>query len=218
MSSFVRVGWQCELAISSEGPITLRRKWPDGVDLLVVDDYELDSVFETACQPWAKKVMVIEDSPNRMHNADILVNQNINSRAVDYIKLVPDKCNLLVGPGYSLLSDAFIKKRKTRVPRKMPIRSPARLLVSLGGGDTDHIFRVIKGISLLKRDTKVTVVVNSSTKVKEVENYGFQALCNVNIEEMADLIISLVVVFPADPVIAITGISRFNLCNKPNCW
>jgi len=206
MSSFSRAGWECKLAVSSEGPRTLRRKWPEGADLLVVDDYDVDSVFENACRPWAKKIMVIEDLTNRFHNVDILVNQNISSRISDYRNLVPADCKVLAGPGFALLSDAFINKRKTKVPRSIRTGHPARILVSLGGGDNDQISKIMKAISTLKVDTEVTVVVTSKTSVKEVKDFGFQVRCNVSKEEMADLVAD------ADIGVGAGGVSLLERC------
>ena len=206
MLSFSRAGWECKVAVSSEEPRALQQKWPDGVDLLVVDDYDVDSVFESACRPWAKKIMAIEDLTNRVHNVDILVNQNINSRTTDYQNLVPADCKVLVGPGFALLSDAFINKRKMKVPRGIRTRHPARILVSFGGGDNDQLSKIMRAISTLKDDTEVTVVVTSKTRVKEVKDFGFQARCNVSMEEMADLVAD------ADIGVGAGGVSLLERC------
>ena len=39
---------------------SLRSRFADGVDCLVVDDYRLDQHFEMACRKWTKKIFVID--------------------------------------------------------------------------------------------------------------------------------------------------------------
>ena len=51
----------------------LRNRWPDGCDLLVIDDYALDETFEPGFRPWAKRSLVLEDIPNRRLAGDLVL-------------------------------------------------------------------------------------------------------------------------------------------------
>ena len=78
----------------------LKETLPEGVDLLVVDHYGLDAVFETACRPWANKVLVIDDLADRSHDADLLLDQTLGRNVGDYHQLVPGHCRILSGPQF----------------------------------------------------------------------------------------------------------------------
>src|SRR5579872_7307234 len=45
----------------------------EGADLLVVDHYGRDAVFETACRAFARKILVLDDMTGHRHDCDILV-------------------------------------------------------------------------------------------------------------------------------------------------
>src|SRR5690606_35584253 len=87
------LGWQCAFAVSAETlsvmprlagtevrqlsgsdePEELARLWPGGCDLLVVDHYERDAAFETACRSWARRLAAIDDLPGRPHVAPCVI-------------------------------------------------------------------------------------------------------------------------------------------------
>ena len=103
----VKKGWMCALAsrrdtfetvpvllnsgiefYSFQGPeneegLELRRQWPAGCELLIVDHYQRDEAFESACRGWAERIMVVDDLANRYHDCDILLDQTFGRREKD---------------------------------------------------------------------------------------------------------------------------------------
>ena len=83
------------------------------VDRLVVDNYALDIAWEQEMRPFVDEIFVIDDLANREHDCDILLDQNFYlAKENRYIGLVPEGCNLLLGPHYALLREDFYEARK----------------------------------------------------------------------------------------------------------
>jgi UDP-2,4-diacetamido-2,4,6-trideoxy-beta-L-altropyranose hydrolase len=118
------------------------------VDWLVVDHYGLDSWWETACRPYAKKIMVLDDLADRIHDCDILVNQNYYVDTADlYKNQVPSHCKKLIGPYYALLRPEFSEARKKSVSRDGVVQ---RLMVFLGGANYHNVtLKILSGIAHL---------------------------------------------------------------------
>lgn len=121
---------------SDETAAWLRETWPCGADLLVVDSYRLDAGFESDCRPWAKKILVIDDLADRPHDCDLLLDTNYGREEEDYRGLVPETCQLLVGPSFALLRSEFPARRAEALARRREGMSVERVFVSFGGGDT----------------------------------------------------------------------------------
>lgn len=136
------------------------------VDTLVVDHYALDWRWEREVQNVADKIIVIDDLADRVHDCDILLDQNLGRTPADYSQMVPATCRLLIGPGYALLRPEFAQLRTTSLQRsRHPVR---RVLVSLGGMDKDNVTcRVIEAVNTLPTtlDVHLTVVMGSHSPV-----------------------------------------------------
>lgn len=139
--------------------------FPDGLDWLVVDQYQLDALWECALRPHARKIMVIDDIANRRHECDLLLDQNYESTE-RYRKLVPENCCLLLGPKFALLRPEYAEYRKSMKSRN---RGMQRALVFFGGSDD----RNITGLSveaLSERDLRnldVDVVIGANYRHRE---------------------------------------------------
>ncbi len=90
------------VAIAAEAP-----------DWLIVDHYALDASWEKAVAPVDARVMVLDDLANRPHACDLLLDQGVAHRPVDYVELVPDRTRMLLGPAYALLSPELVDLRPT---------------------------------------------------------------------------------------------------------
>lgn len=102
-----------------------------GIDWLIVDNYALDARWEQRVRPFVKKIMVIDDLADRVHDCDLLLDQNFYDCYDSlYADLVPPHCAKLLGPDYLLLRNEFLG-----LPRK-PVRKQVRhLLITMGGSD-----------------------------------------------------------------------------------
>jgi UDP-2,4-diacetamido-2,4,6-trideoxy-beta-L-altropyranose hydrolase len=166
--------------------------FPDGVDWLVVDHYELDAEWERLIRTIADNVFVIDDLANRAHDCDLLLDQNyyinLESR---YNGLLPDSCSKLLGPSFVLLRDEFDTQKRTLRERDGSIK---RILVFFGGSDhTNQTQRVLDALNLLQlKDIEIDVVVGiSNPHLESIKTYCAQSsalnfYCQVS--NMAELI------------------------------
>lgn len=101
-------------------------------DWLIVDHYELDSVWESTLRQFVGRVFAIDDL-GRKHDCDLLLDQNLESAIHElYAERVPYGCKKLLGPRYALLRQQFGAARVNRAKKDGPVR---RVLVFFGGGD-----------------------------------------------------------------------------------
>lgn len=146
------------------------------IDLLVVDSYAIDYIWENELRPYVKQIMVIDDLANRKHNCDILLDQNFYiNKEERYKSLVPENCKLYLGPKFALLRKEFYKVKANLRKRDGNIKN---ILVFFGGSDlTNETEKAIKAIELLnKPDIRVNVVVGNGNKNKE----KLKKLCEQN--------------------------------------
>ena len=152
----VKKGWMCAFAsrrdtfetvpvslnsgiefYSFQGPeneegLELRRQWPAGCELLIVDHYHRDEAFESSCRGWAERIMVVDDLSNRYHDCDILLDQTFGRRQKDYVDFVPAQCQLLLGPQFALLRPHFAELRTQALNRREKIESVETIFISFG--------------------------------------------------------------------------------------
>lgn len=109
----------------------------DLIDWLVIDHYALDHTWQKLVAPYAKKILVIDDLGDRKHSANILLDQNYGATAEKYQNLVPENCQLLLGPEYALLRPEFAQHRQASLARRQEPQLK-KLLINLGGVDKDN--------------------------------------------------------------------------------
>jgi UDP-2,4-diacetamido-2,4,6-trideoxy-beta-L-altropyranose hydrolase len=159
-SAFAERGWQIGFAASEESfksmpqlnassyeklvlltgamneAVEIAARWPDGCELLVVDHYGRDIVFEQACRPFAKRILVIDDLADRAHDADVVADSSAASSSI-YAPLVRPDSTVLAGPRFAIVHTSFRLAREAALPRRDG-RSVSRILVSLGQADPDN--------------------------------------------------------------------------------
>ena len=162
------------------------RSW----DWLVVDHYALDARWESVLRGTAKKILVVDDIADRLHDCDVLLDQNFyTDMQTRYIGKVPPHCQLLLGPHYALLRDEFRKLREQVKPR---IGAVKRILVFFGGVDADNYTgRIVDVLSEMRiSDLQVDVVIGTQHPCRiEIETQcaeqGYS--CHVQTNRMAEL-------------------------------
>lgn len=166
---------------------------------LIIDHYAIDRRWEQMLRPHVGKIMVIDDLADRLHDCDLLLDQNLYyEMEIRYDNLVGDTCQKLLGPKYALLRPEFAVARKILRQRDGQVR---RVLVFFGGVDptneTEKALQALAGMN--DRQFDVDVVVGGGNLHKEqIQNFcaahsGFHYYCQVdNIAELmaaADLAI-----------------------------
>lgn len=112
---------------------------------LVVDHYGLDATWERYLRPYTNKIMVIDDLADRIHDCDILLDQNLYSNsAARYWDLIPSSCISLLGPTYALLREEFALERHRLNPRDGKME---RLLIFFGA--TDPLALVLRAVEVV---------------------------------------------------------------------
>lgn len=113
------------------------------LDWLIVDHYALDQRWESAVRSYTRAIMVIDDLANRVHDCDILLDQNY-CKGMDtrYDNLTPESCKRLLGPRFALLRPEFSNARP-REPRDASV--VRRILVFLSSADSFNITSRVLG-------------------------------------------------------------------------
>ncbi|WP_338624800.1 UDP-2,4-diacetamido-2,4,6-trideoxy-beta-L-altropyranose hydrolase [Selenomonas sp. TAMA-11512] len=143
------------------------------VDRLIVDSYALDASWEQFMRPLVREIFVIDDLANRLHDCDILLDQNFYRKMQHrYDGLVPKNCRLLLGPRHALLREEFYTAREKIGARDGILR---RILVFYGGSDatreTEKAIHALLQIQLNSVHVDVVVGGNNPRRVK------IEALC-----------------------------------------
>lgn len=137
----------------AESVIGIIRNLESEVDLVLVDHYALDHLWESKLRPAVGNIMVIDDLANRKHDCDLLLDQNISEHPEEYRSLIPKYATMLLGPRYSLLRDQF---RELRENVKQDVPKPETILVFFGGADrTNQTEKALRAITELA-DTSLT--------------------------------------------------------------
>lgn len=140
---------------------SVQRSPPAQSDWLVVDHYDLAAPYETAQRARARRIMVIDDLADRVHDCDLLLDQNLYDGAeLRYSKLVPAHAAVLTGPRFALLRAEFLAAREQAQPRT----SLRNLLVFFGGSDpTDETSKSLRALVIAGlQGVRVTVIVGAS--------------------------------------------------------
>lgn len=117
-------------------PGWLGDRLPDDVTVCITDSYAIDSVWHSSARTWASMILAIDDLAAAPQDVDLLVNQNLGRTVDDYVGLVPDEAELLIGPRYALLRPEFAAARGRLVPRTGQVR---RALVFVSGSDVPNV-------------------------------------------------------------------------------
>jgi len=109
---------------------------PKTVDWLVTDHYAIDFHWESTLRPIVRHIFVIDDLADRLHDCDVLLDQNLHRGiAVRYSNLIPSNCLRFLGPRYAILRPQFKQARKQLRQRDGTIR---RILIFFGGFDSGN--------------------------------------------------------------------------------
>jgi len=187
------------------------RRFPQGVDLLVVDHYGRDSEFENACRPVTRKIAVLDDLADRRHECDVLLDAGVDRRREDYADLLSESCYTYFGPAYAPVRSEFRHLRSQALERRRaePVR---RMLISFGGTDAKNMTTLaICAAKESRINVPIDVVIGAgASNQPEVEDaaakVNAQIHQNLDAAEMADIIGN------ADMAIGAAGTTTWERC------
>lgn len=165
------------------------------VDYLVVDNYALDIAWEREMRSFTDKIFVIDDLANRVHDCDILLDQNFYvDKEERYCGLVPQNCKLLLGPRHALLREEFYEARKRLRKRGGTLR---HILVFYGGSDlTNETMKALNALRVF-HETQPGITVDVIAGASNPHKQEIKAFCealdvrtwlryHVQVDNMAD--------------------------------
>jgi UDP-2,4-diacetamido-2,4,6-trideoxy-beta-L-altropyranose hydrolase len=114
---------------------------PYPIDWLIIDHYQIDREWESAVRHSVGRILVVDDLANRLHDCDILLDQNpycdLTSR---YKTLVPSSCLQLLGLDYLMLRSEFISKSNCFIKES---EIATNILITMGGTDEKNITSLV---------------------------------------------------------------------------
>jgi UDP-2,4-diacetamido-2,4,6-trideoxy-beta-L-altropyranose hydrolase len=82
-------------------------------DVVVVDNYKIDHIWENKIGNEYKNLIVIDDLANRKHDCRLLLDQTAIRLPIDYLNLLKINTTLLIGPQFTLLDPSFANYRNS---------------------------------------------------------------------------------------------------------
>jgi len=147
----------------TDDTVWLNQRCGGTIDLLIVDHYQLDAVFETGCRAWTERIMVIDDLADRPHDCDILLDQTFGRQMEDYAALVPPHCKRLIGTDYALVRPQFAAVRDDAIRRRAARTEVERIFVSMGTTDpVNATALVLAALEGLDRKMIIDVVIGGT--------------------------------------------------------
>ena len=183
-----------------------------GCDLLIVDHYGRDAMFEKACRKYADRIMVIDDLADRKHDTDLLLDQNLGREIGDYCDLVSSECRLLLGPRFALLRPQFLSQRTSALDRRKGQNHVQKILISFGMADPKNLsYTALKALFNIRFSGHIDVVISEYTPgytmVRlQAQKMGHKVRILSEVENMAKLMAS------ADLAIGGGGITAWERC------
>ena len=175
----------------------------DKDDLVVLDHYGLDSSYQVKVKALGCKLICIDDVPDKIFYADLIINHAPNINASTY--KAQAYTLFALGLDYVLLRPVFFELANSiRVQKKI-----SSAFVCFGGSDSENL--TIKTVEILKLDLrfrKVNIVVGSSYKEIDylksilVGDDRFKLYSSIGAEQIANLILqSDLAIVPASGIL-----------------
>ncbi len=183
-------------------------------DWLVVDHYALDARWERLLRPHCRRLMVIDDLADRLHDCDLLLDQTWGRDPADYAPWVPAGCSLLCGSNYALLRPEFAALRLSSLQRREHDPELKHLLVTMGGVDygnaTGQVLEALQS-SCLPRDCRISVVMGATAPWLEQVRQQARTMpwpvdVKVNVPDMAQIMVN------SDLAIGAAGATSWERC------
>ena len=207
-ASWLGADWQADAEESKVGAGETAKDW------LIVDHYALDSRWEHTMRAHCRYIMVIDDLADRMHDCDLLLDQNLGRNAKDYDGLLKSGTAILIGPQYALLRPEFAALRPQSLARRQNTPQLRNLLVTMGGVDngnaTGQVLTALQHCTL-PTDVRVTVVMGLHAPwlaqvQAQAKQMPWHTVVMVGVDNMAQLMVE------SDLAIGAAGSTSWERC------
>lgn len=183
-------------------------------DWLIIDHYALDATWEKTLRPYCKKIMVLDDLADRVHDCDLLLDQSIGRQKSDYRHYLPLKTKLLLAPKYLLIRtpflDAALKSKESR-----PRSTIQNIFISMGGMDNhNYISQILLALVDLHKELSINVNIIISSLAPHInEIYSLQKKLpfHINIHDDCDAVDMANFMLKADIAISASGFTSYEL-------
>jgi UDP-2,4-diacetamido-2,4,6-trideoxy-beta-L-altropyranose hydrolase len=180
------------------------------VDWLIVDHYALDVRWESTMRPFCRKIMVIDDLADRLHDCDLLLDQNlVTDLDQRYDGKVPEICDQLLGPSFVLL-----QKEYTKMHPKIRLRegSIKKVLVYFGGADSGNLTGLTASAfrKLNRSGVWVDIVVNPQHPNLKSIYEETEGVDNIEVHTWVSTLASLIA--QADLAVGAAGVTAWERC------
>ncbi len=130
-------------------------------DLVIVDHYGIGQQWESMLKPFTSKIIAIDDLANREHCCDVLIDVTYGRNVNDYLNLVPENTNCLLGTDYALLRTEFSELRERAIKKRASTKSVQHILIGFGGTDPHRLTETaIRALSETEYSGRISVVIS----------------------------------------------------------
>lgn len=135
------------------------------LDVVITDSYAIDEHYLTEIKKTVFLLVSIDDIAGISFPSDIVVNQNIYAKDLDYHSST-GRTKFLLGPNYALLREKFSNLGKRKINEKVK-----NILITLGGSDFFNLTpKILKILDRINQNFKITVVIGPFFKnISEIE-------------------------------------------------
>ena len=181
-------------------------KIPKDPKWIVIDHYGIGFEEESEFKKSGAKIVVIDDMPNRKHNADILIDQTLNRKEDEYYGLVAKETHILAGTDYAMLRSQF---RKLKNSSRVSNDKRTTILISLGLSQLANIEEsVIAGLNRINKE--LNIILLSETKSHCLEKLIYSSQHDIRRPQISNNIASLLL--KSDFVVGAAGNSSWERC------
>lgn len=135
------------------------------INIVITDSYAINEDYLVEIRKVVPFLVSIDDLANISFPSDVVINQNIYAKELNYHSST-GRTKFLLGPKYALLREEFSNLGKREVNEKVK-----NLLITLGGSDPFNLTpRILKILDRIRQDFKITVIIGPFFKnIVEIE-------------------------------------------------
>ena len=126
----------------------------ESIDILITDSYKFNQDYLVEIKKKTPFLISIDDLGKFSFPSDIVINQNIYAKSLNYRSL-NGKTKFLLGPKYALLREEFTNVKERKIEEKIQ-----NLLITLGGEDRFNLSpKILKVLDKIEEDFGITVII-----------------------------------------------------------